>query len=523
MPRYGRRSPRTNEIWPGFVDALSTLLLVFIFLLVVFMLAQFFLNLTLSARDEALDKLTRQVSELSDLLSLERKANADLRLNIAQISAELQSSTAERDQLSSRLTDVLAERDDLLLRLGDAERKRDDLASKLTTALSERDTANLQLKDTTKRLEVSAAEAEALRKAMAEAEKTITTDRATIELKLRELASLRQDISALRSVRAELEAKVSRLAAVLDRNKEKIAALEKDKAATEERNRVLVVGLDEKKAALTKLESEFTTLRDRTKSLETRLADQEERTTLAQKEIKDREIRLNELRLALQQSDQELNNKRRVGARAQAQIELLNQQIAALRRQLARIAKALDAAEAEAENKDVIIADLGKRLNLALASRVEKLERYRSDFFGRLREVLGNRPGIRIEGDRFVFQSEVLFASGSAVIEEGGKAELAKLAKTLLEIAAKIPTELNWILRVDGHTDRVPIHTAQFPSNWELSTSRAISVVRYLTELGVPPRRLAATGFGEFQPLDPHDDEIAYRRNRRIELKLTTR
>ena len=143
--------------------------------------------------------------------------------------------------------------------------------------------------------------------------------------------------------------------------------------------------------------------------------------------------------------------------------------------------------------------------------------------FGRLREVLGGRPGIRVEGDRFVFQSEVLFASGSAELETEGQEQMAQLAATLLEIAREIPDDIAWILRVDGHTDRIPIHTPQFASNWELSTSRAISVVRFLTSQGVPPEKLAATGFGEFQPLDPRDDEIALRRNRRIELKLTTR
>ena len=170
-----------------------------------------------------------------------------------------------------------------------------------------------------------------------------------------------------------------------------------------------------------------------------------------------------------------------------------------------------------------MIADLGRRLNLALAGKVEELQRYRSEFFGRLRELLGNRAGIRVVDDRFVFQSEVLFASGSAALEVAGERQMAQLALTLLEIAREIPPDIPWILRVDGHTDSVPIRTTQFPSNWELSTARAISVVRYLTSQGIPPERLAATGFGEFQPIDRRDDEIGFRRNRRIELKLTSR
>jgi chemotaxis protein MotB len=208
---------------------------------------------------------------------------------------------------------------------------------------------------------------------------------------------------------------------------------------------------------------------------------------------------------------------------AQAQLLILNRQIAALRQQLSRLAVALDAAEAEAKQKDVRIADLGRRLNVALASKVQELARYRSEFFGRLRKVLGQRKDVRIVGDRFVFQSEVLFASGSAELGDLGKTQLAQLAETLKEISAKIPSELPWVLRVDGHTDRAPIHTSAFPSNWELSNARAVSVVHFLIERGIPPEHLAATGFGEFQPLEPGFSDEAYRRNRRIELKLTSR
>ncbi len=525
-----RRTPRTNEIWPGFVDALSTLLMVIIFLLVAFMLAQYFLTVALSGRDEALERLNRQVAELSDLLSLERKANAELRLNVAQLSAELQSSTAARDALTQKLAAAAEARDALQKRLDGVLAERDALQKRLASVLTERDALDLRLSKVEDRAREAEAQAEALRQALAEADKTIEADRETIKLKLAELASLRQDIAALRKVRAELEGQVSQLAAALDQNREKLAAAEKDVAALKERNRVLVVdlsaketALSEAKSALTAIRADYTSLRDRSKALEARLADEAERTALAQKEIKDREIRIEELRLALQQSDAELASQRKLTNKAQAQVELLNRQIAALRAQLARIEKALEVAEAKAEEQKTVIANLGKRLNLALAGKVEELQRYRSEFFGRLREVLGDRPGIRIEGDRFVFQSEVLFASGSAELGEEGQAQLAQLADTLLALSKKIPKDLPWILRVDGHTDKIPIHTAEFPSNWELSTARAISVVRYLISRGVPPNRLAATGFGEFQPIDPRDDEIALRRNRRIELKLTTR
>jgi chemotaxis protein MotB len=219
----------------------------------------------------------------------------------------------------------------------------------------------------------------------------------------------------------------------------------------------------------------------------------------------------------------QLNAEKQVSARALAQVELLNQQIAALRRQLAALEDALEASEKKDKEAQGRIADLGQRLNVALAQRVQELSRYRSEFFGRLRAILGNRPEIRMVGDRFVFQSEVLFDTGSAAIRPEGKVELDKLASALTELEKQIPAEIAWVLRIDGHTDVRPISSPQFPSNWELSSARAISVVQYLISRGISPQRLVAAGFGEFQPLDAGTTEDTYRRNRRIELKLTER
>jgi chemotaxis protein MotB len=219
----------------------------------------------------------------------------------------------------------------------------------------------------------------------------------------------------------------------------------------------------------------------------------------------------------------QLDEEKRVSARAAAQVELLNQQIAALRRQLAALEDALNASETRDKESQEKIADLGQRLNVALAQRVQELSRYRSDFFGRLREILGNRPDIRIVGDRFVFQSEIFFDTGQAVLRPEGKEELDKLGDALLDLEKQIPSEIAWVLRVDGHTDVRPISSSQFPSNWSLSAARAISVVQFLIGKGVSPQHLVAAGFGEFQPLDPGQTEEAYRRNRRIELKLTER
>jgi chemotaxis protein MotB len=217
-----------------------------------------------------------------------------------------------------------------------------------------------------------------------------------------------------------------------------------------------------------------------------------------------------------------LDSEKQISARALAQVEVLNQQISALRRQLAALEEALDATEKRDKESQGRIADLGQRLNLALAQRVQELSRYRSEFFGRLRAILGDRPDIRIVGDRFVFQSEVFFDTGQALLLPEGRAELDKIAAALTELDKKIPPEIGWVMRVDGHTDRRPI-TGVFKSNWELSSARAISVVQYLVSLGVPAQRLVAAGFAEFQPLDIANTEDAYKRNRRIELKLTER
>ena len=430
---------RTGNIWPGFVDALATLLLVIIFLLVVFVLAQVLLTQAISGKDEALERLNRQVNELADLLDLERQANVDLRLNITQLSSSLQSTVADRDQLQ------------------------------------------VQLRQMTNR-------AEGAEDALAAAQ---SRERASAEITQRhllELESLRRDVEALRKLRGELEAQVG----------------------------VLVQSLQ-------KRETEIGALRDRGKELQAELASEQERTQLAQREIEARDIRLSELLDLYTRLEDDYKAERALSTDQKAQVGLLNQQIMALRREIQSLNAALEASEARDRENEATITDLGKRLNRALASKVQELTRYRSEFFGRLREVLGQRRGIQIVGDRFVFQSEVLFGSGSAQLELAGQGQIAQLAATLVEISQQIPAEINWVMRVDGHTDAVPISTPQFPSNWELSSARAIAVVKFLVEQGVPAYRLAATGFGEFQPLDPRSGEIANRRNRRIEFKLTQR
>ena len=219
----------------------------------------------------------------------------------------------------------------------------------------------------------------------------------------------------------------------------------------------------------------------------------------------------------------ELEDKTSMSNEALAKVDLLNQQLLALRRQIAALNEALQAAEAKDKESQARISDLGARLNVVLARQVQELQRYRSDFFGRLRELLRDRKDIRVVGDRFVFQSEVLFPSGQATMTVEGLAAIDQLATAIVELERSIPREIDWALQVDGHTDIRPIASAQFPSNWELSSARATSVVKYLISRGVSPRRLVAAGYGEFQPLEEGPGEEVLRRNRRIELKLTNR
>ena len=268
--------------------------------------------------------------------------------------------------------------------------------------------------------------------------------------------------------------------------------------------------------AATERENQVTDLESRIASLVDRLAEEKRATDGLQEEA-------GALAARLKAAEEGKERAKRRQARNLEAIESLKGEIRTLKEMLNASRRRTAEQEAEKVAQEARLGDLERRLKTALAHDVEELSGYRSEFFGRLRQALGGRKDVRMVGDRFVFQSEVLFASGKASLDPRGQSALTQLARTLNEVARKIPADLNWILRVDGHTDRLSIRTDHWQSNWELSTARALSVVRFLIEEGIPPRRLAAAGFGKFQPLDPRDDEIAYRRNRRIEFKLTQR
>jgi chemotaxis protein MotB len=420
------------DAWPGYVDALSTLLMVIIFVLLVFVLAQAFLTVTLSGRSHELDKANQQLSALADALSLERGKSADLQLSVSQLGAQLATRSAERDKLASQLSDATS----ALQAANDASAR---LQSQLTNTSAQADTARQQLTDAQNQLTE-------MKRQIAELDKKVAVDKDTLQAKLSDLATMANQARALAALRDELEKQAQDAGA---------------RAMTEQQRR---------------------------EAVQAQLADE-----------------------------------KKLGDSARAQIALLNQQIDQLKSQLAAIASSLDLQQKTDKEKDAQIANLGQKLNVALAAKVEELTQYRSEFFGKLRALLANRSGIQIVGDRFVFQSEVLFPVGSADLTQAGIAQMTTLAVTIKDIASEIPPGLHWVLRVDGHTDPQPVRGGQFASNWELSAQRAITVVKLLIADGVPADHLAATAFGEYQPFGPGDTPDAYAKDRRIELRLTDR
>ena len=383
LARIGNARRVENFTWPGFVDALATLLMVIIFVLMVFVLIQVNLAYRVSGQDATLGEMRQQLASLGELLNIERRASADLSANLAQITIQLNASNANRDELQAQLASV-------------------------QTAIAAR---NSQIAN-------------------------LTAKQADTE-------------AALAAARNSLE--------------ERLGALQ----------------LTEGQLAMAKAQNQSAA----------NLIDALRAETTASK----------------------------------AEIAKMTGALAALRLRIEELTSLLAEKDRQATRDKVAIASLGRSLNNALASRVQELQRFRSEFFGRLRDVLKGRDDVEIVGDRFVFQSEVLFAQGQAEIAAEGQEQLAKLAVALADIATKIPEDINWVLQVDGHTDDVPIRAGRYADNWDLSTERALSVVRFLNQQGLPANRLAAAGYGEFQPLDAADNDDARRKNRRIELKITQR
>ncbi len=528
------RSRRQNgnglEAWPGYVDALSTLLMVIIFVLLVFVLAQAFLSATLAGRNEDLDKARAELSDLRAALTLERGRTADLTRARDQAARDLAAAAQARATLSQQL-DTLR-----------------DVTAKLS---GERDRLTAQLGDARLAFDAASVAADRYRAALAQTEAQRDEAQRNAAALQGQVATKAQDEAAARSELAETQRRLAAAIARAETAEKNAATLRaqaddligqssaaaKDEATARAELTATQRQLAAARAQLAEMQSQIATL-DRTvkvdkETIEARLSEladlaQQARALQALREDLERRLRETEARLTAETgkrtaTENDLAAARKLSDAARGEIALLRREIEELRTQLTTIAKALDISKAQLQDKDVTIADLGQRLNVALAERVQLLERYRSEFFGRLRSVLENRPGIQIVGDRFVFQSEVLFPRGSAELSPSGMAQMNALAETIRQIANEIPSDVNWLLRVDGHTDPQPVRGGQFASNWELSAARAITVVKLLIAAGVPPERLAATGFGEYQPFEPGDTPEAYAKDRRIELRLTDR
>ena len=540
MAISGRGSNRFSVIiWPGFVDVMTALILVLFFVLSIFMIVQFVLRDTITGQGQQLEELSVQVANLADALGLER-SRADRE---ASLVATL---TDEKAAAETQIAGLLDEQAAAEARIADFEAqvasliaRNTDLGGQLTAAESE----------SAERLSAN----EALQAALAQARGELDEGAEAARLAAARREALEALVASLRTDVAGLEGRTAEQAAALAAAQEAAAAQGEQLSEAEAARLVEAAAAEELRRRLAGSDAELTAM---TLSLEAERKKAEDTLTLlaaaeaARKQLEgeqaatltDAERRAAELA----QANALLAEEKQVSAEGQRQVALLNQQTAQLRQQLDALQGVLDTAEAEDAEAQVQIEKLGANLNAALArvaveqgrraelearererlaAEAKDLERYRSEFFGRMREILGEREGVQVVGDRFVFPSEVLFAPGSATLGPAGQAQVARVAGVIREIADQIPEDINWILRVDGHTDRTPVSfDSQFADNWELSEARALSVVRYMVaEQGLPPERLAATGFGEYQPVDPGDSPEALARNRRIELKFTER
>ncbi|MBT4203413.1 MAG: peptidoglycan -binding protein [Rhodobiaceae bacterium] len=485
-----RKSDSGGNYWPGFVDAMATILLVIMFLLTVFILSQFYLANEISGKDNALEELREQLADLNSVLSIERLQNNELEKDILNLEISISELEIEKTSLINDLS--IANEELVVLQ---------DEVIKITT---EYENKIIILEDN---IEDRILQYELQRDELANRNKIIL-----------DLGAKEKEISNQLAVKnIEIEKKLERI----NKDDLKIIALNnkiniKESKILEIEQKLIKSGQiiidirkknEELDRGLLNLNKTISSITSSNKSSEQVIID-----------LRKKDIESSSKVLDLKNSIKNLYGK---SYKANDEIKILNIQLKALRKQMLEMQALLDDSKDRDIDQKARISDLGKKLNLALAQKVKELSEYRSEFFGKLKEILGDRSDIKIIGDRFIFQSEVLFGSGESEINIEGKRQLAKLSGAILDLMDEIPSDVNWILRVDGHTDKQPIKNAKFNSNWELSSARAISVVKFLIQMGIPPNRLAATGLGEFQPIDNYDDQEGYRKNRRIELKLT--
>jgi chemotaxis protein MotB len=475
MPGYHRRRPQNGlDAWPGYVDALSTLLMVTIFVLLVFVLAQGLLSVTLTGKDKALERLNQEISQLTDMLSLERGRTADLQGNVASLAHDLGEVTTARDTLAHQLAD--------------AQGQVAQDSTQVAALTAERDKLNAQLAD-------SAVQAQSAAARLSDAQGQLSQQTAAAALANSQATALQATLATTQKTLAGEDASLSQATAA-------VAAATAATAAANQR---------------------VADLRSQLAAAQSRAATAEASLAAANASLRQNQAQLAQAAQTVSAGGAALSKQKQMTDAANAQIALLNQQMAALRQQLQAIATALQLEVSQGRDKDAQIADLGRKLNLALAAKVQELQRYRSDFFGKLREVLKNQPNIKIVGDRFVFQSDVLFPVNSADLTNAGQGQIGDIATAVRSIVSEIPSGISWMLRVDGHADSQPITSGPYQDNWQLSAARAIAVVQLLIKDGVPADHLAATAFGDTYPIDPAPNAAAYAKNRRIEFRLTDR
>ena len=454
LSRLGNRGRPSDFTWPGFVDALASLLMVFVFVLMVFVIIQANLSFRISGQDSRITALQNELLELGSLLNMERETNLQLSSELSNAQLKVTSLEGDNEQLLSQL-------------------------ASLQTELSDRED---------------------------------------------EIIAQQADISALSSQIFELEDNLESARSLADERSDEIEALILRLTASAE---AFAEQSDAFNNQAIELQQSITLAKDREERisiLDSKIENLNAKNTLTQEELSEKQRLLLIAEQALLKKAEELKSANNASNEAKAEIDKLLASTTALRLEIQKLSNLLADKERQSINDKIAIADLGKKLNSALATRVQDLQKFRSEFFGQLREVLKNRSEVRVVGDRFIFQSEVLFATGQANISDTGKEQLADIASALREIEEVIPKDIPWVLQIEGHTDSDPIaDNPFFRDNWDLSTERALSVVRFLRSEGIPANRLAAAGYGEFQPIDTQNSEAAKQRNRRIELKLTQR
>lgn len=557
--RLGKRAEA--NIWPGFVDAMTALLLVIMFVLSIFMIIQNVMKETISGQDVELSNLSAQVAGLAQALGLEQARGVDLSNQLGQLDSKLSDSEAALQLQTALVASLSNDRDAANVRLASFEEQVAGLIAR-NTNLNDRNTSlQSSLADAEQTADNQAAQIEAARASIAELDAARDLELTQKEAAQLALARARAEIDVeaeqarLAAAKADaLEAMVADLETKVDRTEAELATLSDAEAA----RLVEAAAAEALRARLLNADTELTAM---TMALEEQRQKAEDTLTLlaaaeaAKRKLDNIEVEnvaeIDRKTALLEQANDLLANERALSAESQRQVALLNQQTSALRTQLNSLQGLLDASKEADREAQVQLQTLGSDLNTALArvaaeqkalaqsesarAELEAQERarleaeavdlrsFRSEFFGRVREVLSGREGVKVVGDRFVFSSEVLFAPGSAELGAGGKRQIATVAEVIREIGDEIPSEINWVLRVDGHTDKIGVGpSSAFADNWELSQARALSVVKYLIDReGIPANRLAATGFGEFQPVDLGSSPEALAANRRIELKLT--